>query len=114
MSTLRAVVADLLGDDPYIEAPERPSVREAFRACSRGQVLPARHRGRDVALFVLNDGRAFVTPDACPHDGGFLSDGFLEGDRLVCARHGWEFDGCTGQCPTRDVVIPTRLYGRKA
>ena len=57
--------------------------------------------------------RAFVTDDVCPHDGGKLSDGFVDGGKLVCARHGWEFDGCTGACPERDVVIATRLLGRK-
>lgn len=111
--SIRALVADFLGEDPYAERTERLSIREAFRACERGQVMAARHRGADVALFVLEDGRAFVTPDACPHDGGYLSDGFVEGGRLVCARHGWEFDACSGACATRDAVIPTRLVGRK-
>jgi nitrite reductase/ring-hydroxylating ferredoxin subunit len=30
-----------------------------------------------------------------------LSDGYVENDRLVCARHGWEFDVCAGTCPLR-------------
>lgn len=80
-------------------------MRQALRVCRPGEVLAARHRGRDVAVFVLGDGRAFAAPDACPHDGGLLSDGFVDGDRLVCARHGWEFDACTGRCPMRDAGI---------
>ncbi len=45
-------------------------------------------------------GRAFVLPDRCPHDGQPLSDGFVDGDRIVCARHGWEIDACSGRrCP---------------
>jgi nitrite reductase/ring-hydroxylating ferredoxin subunit len=51
-----------------------------------------------VALVVLADGSAYAVPDACPHDGGLLSDGYVDGGRLVCARHGWEFDVCGEPC----------------
>ncbi len=62
-----------------------------------------------MALVVLADRRAFVVDDRCPHDGGPLSDGFLDGDRLVCARHGWEVDPCSGACGRRQVA--TRSLG---
>lgn len=97
MTSLRAAIADCLGVDPDAPPrPPRPTVAEAARRCPRGEVRPACHRGRDVALAVLADGRRVVVADRCPHDGGLLSDGFIEGDRLVCARHGWEFDLVTG------------------
>jgi naphthalene 1,2-dioxygenase system ferredoxin subunit len=114
-ASLRAQIADLLGEDPYAspEADERPTVREALRSCGRGQVVPARHRGRDVALFVLDDGRAFVTPDQCPHGAARLSDGYVDGDKLVCGRHNWEFDACSGSCAGRSAAIVTRLIGRR-
>lgn len=80
-------------------APRRPSVIEALRRAPLGSVTPARDRGRSVALVVLADRRAFVVDDRCPHDGGPLSNGFVDGDRLVCARHGWEIDPCNGSCP---------------
>ena len=79
----------------------RPSVAEALRRTAPGEVVAAQDRGRPVAVAVLADGRAFAVADRCPHDGGPLSDGFVEGDRLVCARHGWEVDPCTGRCPQR-------------
>lgn len=82
-------------------ADARPSVAQALRHAEPGQVIAAQHRGRPVALAVLGDGRAFAVADRCPHDGGLLSDGFVEGDKLVCARHGWEVDPCTGRCPQR-------------
>lgn len=90
MSALRAAILDCLGADP--DAPARPTVHEAMAACPRGEVRPACLDGQDVALAILPDGRPVLVLDRCPHDGGKLSDGFLEGDRLVCARHGWEFD----------------------
>jgi nitrite reductase/ring-hydroxylating ferredoxin subunit len=34
----------------------------------------------------------------CPHDGGRISDGFVDGERLVCARHGWELVARNGRC----------------
>lgn len=68
----------------------------ARRLCPRGGVIACRQGKRDLVLAVLADGRAFVAPDRCPHDGRPLSDGFLDGERLVCARHGWEIDLITG------------------
>ncbi len=97
--SLRALACDLIGgpwDDPDGLA-ERPSLAEAVRRCPRGQVMAARDGGRDVAVCVLEDGRVFSLPDRCPHDGGRLSDGFVERDRLVCSRHGWELDPATGR-----------------
>jgi nitrite reductase/ring-hydroxylating ferredoxin subunit len=72
-------------------------VEEALRRCPAGQVVAARDGGVEVAVCVLEDGRAFALPDLCPHDGGRLSDGFVEAGRLVCGRHGWEFDPATGR-----------------
>jgi len=109
-----ATICDLLGEDPWADGDSpRPTLRQALRRCQPGQVVPARYRGADMAIFVLGDGRAFAAPDRCPHDGGLLSDGFVDGDRLVCARHGWEFEAPTGRCPLRDTCVPLRTLGRK-
>lgn len=104
MASLAAEIADLLGDDGS-RAP-RPTVREALRGCPRGELRPARAGAADVAVGRLSDGRPLVLDDRCPHDGGPLSDGWLEGDRVVCARHQWEFDAGTGRClGRRDVSV---------
>ncbi len=92
----------------------RPTVAEALRRSVPGDVVAAQHRGRPVAVAVLEDGRAFAVADRCPHDGGLLSDGFVQGDRLVCARHGWEIDPCSGHCPQRPrEVVPARALRRR-
>lgn len=88
----------LSGQDGHVP---RPPVAEALGACPRASVAAARAGREDVAVVVLEDGRAFVVPDHCPHDGGPLSDGFVDAGRLVCARHGWEFDPESGACITR-------------
>jgi nitrite reductase/ring-hydroxylating ferredoxin subunit len=100
---------------PYDVTPAaRPTVAAALREAAPGSVSAAQHRGQLVAVAVLADGRAFAVPDRCPHDGGLLSDGFVEGDRIVCARHGWEIDPCTGQCPQRPrTVIDARELRRR-
>ena len=35
--------------------------------------------------------------NACPHQGSSLSDGLLEGERLTCSKHLWEFNALTGR-----------------
>jgi nitrite reductase (NADH) small subunit len=61
-------------------------------------VVPARDaEGAPVAVIRLWSGQVCVIADRCPHDGGPLSDGFVEEDRLVCARHQWELDPRTGE-----------------
>lgn len=103
---MRALAADLIGEDPFDPGERRPTVEEALAACAPGEAVAARRGTENVVVFVLTDGRAFVSPDHCPHDGGWLSDGYVDGDRLVCARHNWEFEACSGRCPGRDVRIP--------
>jgi nitrite reductase/ring-hydroxylating ferredoxin subunit len=90
-----AAVAELGQVEP---PPRRPTLKQALARARPGTVTAARDGVRPVALVVLHDRRAYAVDDACPHDGGSLSDGFLDGDRLVCARHGWEVDPCSGAC----------------
>lgn len=63
-----------------------------------GAILAARDGARPVAVARLGSGRLVVVDDVCPHDGGRISDGFVEGERLVCARHGWELEVEGGRC----------------
>ncbi len=95
--SLRAIACDLLGDDDWDQTVDRPGLADAIARCPRGEVIAARHEGRDLAVCRTEDGRVFALPDRCPHDGGRLSDGFVEAGRLVCARHGWEIDPATGE-----------------
>jgi nitrite reductase/ring-hydroxylating ferredoxin subunit len=100
MVSTAALIADLLGYDPEDTRglAARPTVEQALAKASPGAVVPARDGGAAVAVVVLPDGRAFAVEDRCPHDGGWLSDGWLDGDTLVCARHNWEIDPCSGHC----------------
>lgn len=48
-----------------------------------------------VAVFNLG-GEYFAIEDVCTHDGGKLAMGKLEGDEIVCPRHGARFSIRTG------------------
>lgn len=99
--SIHAQVCDLIGEDPHPPAAPRPTVEQARARCGPAQVMACRRGEHELVLVTLSDGRAFTAPDRCPHDGGPLSDGFVDGDRLVCARHGWEFELASGTCPGR-------------
>lgn len=50
-----------------------------------------------VAVIVFNlDGEYFAIKDECTHDGGVLSNGELEGEVIVCPRHGARFSVRSG------------------
>jgi len=51
--------------------------------------------GTQVAVFNL-DGEYFAIEDVCTHDGGDLTSGWVEGDQIICPRHGAHFCIRTG------------------
>jgi nitrite reductase/ring-hydroxylating ferredoxin subunit len=67
-------------------------------ALAAGAVVAARAGSRRVAVARLGSGRLVVVDDECPHDGGRISDGFVDGDHLICARHGWQLEARNGRC----------------
>ncbi len=71
--------------------------------------------GRGVVL-VNRDGEIYALENRCPHQGGPLGKGRLEGDALVCPWHGWRWDPRTGRArwPSVDWRVahyPVRIAG---
>ncbi len=64
--------------------------------------------GVDVAVFKI-DGECFAIEDACTHDNTELASGELEGDEIICPRHGARFCVKTGEvkCAPAYENIPT-------
>ena len=62
-----------------------------------GQCRTVEVRGLRLALCNV-DGQFFATDDHCPHRGGPMGAGHLEGCLLHCPLHGWAFDVRTGAC----------------
>jgi 3-phenylpropionate/trans-cinnamate dioxygenase ferredoxin component len=55
-------------------------------------------------------GKLFAIGDVCTHDNGPLGDGMLEGDNIVCPRHGAEFDVRTGKALMLPAVVDIPAY----
>ena len=51
--------------------------------------------GHGVALFNV-EGEIFALDNTCPHAGGPLGDGTLDGEVVECPWHGWKFNVRTG------------------
>ena len=66
--------------------------------------------GRELAVFRFGEPEQIVVTDnACPHAGGNLSGGALEGSVVTCPWHAWPFDLTTGVC-TRSRDARIHLY----
>jgi nitrite reductase (NADH) small subunit len=51
---------------------------------------------RVIALYNVG-GRFYALDGVCPHAGGPLGEGMLEGTVVTCPWHGWQFDVATGR-----------------
>jgi nitrite reductase/ring-hydroxylating ferredoxin subunit len=63
-----------------------------------GAAKEVEFEGRVYALFNV-DGVLSAIDGICPHQGGPLADGALEGCYVACPWHGWEFNVQTGATP---------------
>ena len=56
-------------------------------------VVPVGVDGDEFVLWRARDGHVCSAPRRCPHLDHDLAEGYVDGDELVCAGHGWAFDG---------------------
>ena len=56
------------------------------------------------------EGKIYAIEDVCTHDGGPLDQGELEGECVVCPRHGATFDVRTGDALTLPAVLPLMTF----
>jgi nitrite reductase/ring-hydroxylating ferredoxin subunit len=63
-----------------------------------GSSKEVEHGGRIYALFNV-DGVISVLDGICPHQGGPLAEGTVEGTVVTCPWHGWQFDVRSGKTP---------------
>ena len=55
-------------------------------------------------------GQYFAIADVCTHDAGQLTGGTVEGDEIVCPRHGARFSIRTGAALTAPAYEPTDTF----
>ena len=65
--------------------------------------------GVQAAVFNLN-GEFYAIEDVCTHDGGILTGGPLDGDCIVCPRHGARFSIKTGEALSAPAFEPTAKF----
>jgi 3-phenylpropionate/trans-cinnamate dioxygenase ferredoxin subunit len=65
--------------------------------------------GAQLVVFNLG-GEHYAIEDVCTHDGGQLTGGTVEGDRVVCPRHGARFCIRTGEALTAPAYEPVAMF----
>ncbi|WP_026601262.1 non-heme iron oxygenase ferredoxin subunit [Methylomonas sp. 11b] len=67
----------------------------AESALANGEHVLVDVDGTDVAIFKIDD-QFYAIEDVCTHDGAEIASGELDGDEIVCPRHGARFCVKTG------------------
>ena len=65
----------------------------ASDAVAAGGIVPIEVDGEDFVVWRGADGTLRTVPRWCPHLDHDLADGYVVDTELVCAGHGWAFDG---------------------
>lgn len=82
--------------------------------CREGEAREAMAGDRPIALCNVG-GRVHALEGVCPHRGGPVGQGFMDGTALACPWHGWQYDVTTGQClnnpSARLQSYPVRIEG---
>ena len=66
----------------------------------------------DIAVFRTGEDKIFALRDKCPHKGGPLSQGIVQGESVACPLHDWKIklvsgeavapdEGCTAAYPVK-------------
>lgn len=85
-----------MGASPPLEAE---SVKPLIRAeeIPEGTAKLVRVKKEEIAVF-KHQGELCAIQNNCPHEGGQLSMGWIEGQHVVCPLHGYKFHLQTGVC----------------
>lgn len=84
-----------------------------------GQVAPGGAttvtvQGQDLALFNI-EGAYYCIDNFCPHSGGPLAEGWVEGEMVMCPWHAWQFNVKTGRMAYNEQVCvasyPCKIEG---
>ncbi len=82
---------------------------EGVKAPEPGRSVRVQGDGAVVAVFNI-DGQLFGIDAKCPHAGGPLDRGRLDGAVVTCPLHGSQFDLRTGEVSRGPAIKPVRAY----
>ena len=81
-----------------------------------GALIEVEHNGDYYAICNVG-GQVRAVHGTCPHEGGPLGQGALEGPMITCPWHCWQFDSATGICIQGDDVAietyPVQIEGNQ-
>ncbi len=72
--------------------------------------------GHEFALYNVG-GKFYATSNLCPHQGGPLGEGMVEGNTVLCPWHAWVFDVTDGSSPVNPKIkipcFPVQVQGEE-
>lgn len=71
-----------------------------------GEMIVVTAQGTEYALCNV-DGHYHAVLNECPHQGGPLAEGYLDGNKITCPWHSWSFDLTNGQCDMKPTAKAT-------
>jgi len=98
--------ANIEAPPPVESQRDKPVVRSDEIA--EGAAKLVRARGEEMAIFKTN-GQLYGIQNICPHEGGQLCNGWIDGGEVVCPLHGYKFDLKTGACST-DPKLKVKVF----
>jgi 3-phenylpropionate/trans-cinnamate dioxygenase ferredoxin subunit len=69
--------------------------------------------GRRMVAIARSGAEYFAIEDVCTHDGAELTGGEIEGDQIICPRHGARFCLRTGEALTPPAYEPVRVFATR-
>ena len=105
---------------PFDAAKSTAAVAEYLHVATLDEIPPGERKivtvgRREVAIFNVG-GTLYAIENLCPHQGGPLGEGWLDGTLLTCPWHGWCFDVRDGAMTLGDFstaeTFEVRLDGR--
>jgi nitrite reductase/ring-hydroxylating ferredoxin subunit len=97
-----------------------PSAIEYVTVARRGDVAPGQvllvQAGERWFALANVGGELYAVLNDCPHNGGPLGKGELQGRELVCPWHGWRWDVTSGRncwpgADWRAAKVPVKIVG---
>jgi nitrite reductase/ring-hydroxylating ferredoxin subunit len=94
---------------PFDAAKGTAAVSEYVPVAMLDEILPGERKivtvgRREIAIFNVG-GTLYAIENLCPHQGGPLGEGWLEGKLLTCPWHGWCFDLQSGAMTLGDFSV---------
>ena len=113
MSTCTDITLKVLYNSLQLEHKEA-TMPEWTDVCPESELTPGNYKVvdvDDVLIAVFNiDGEYHAMEDNCTHDGDCLTGGEVDGDEIICPRHGARFSIRTGEALTPPAWEPVATF----